>query len=76
MNVTNLGDRQKMYYDNLNNNNDIGFNNNIDIEDNTYFNNNPPFNNSIDYLDSFYNDCLNNKEIHNAVVKKIPKNQI
>lgn len=73
MNVTNSGDRQKMYYDNLNNNNDIGFNNGIDFEDNTYFNNNPTFNNSIDYLDSFYNDCLNNKEIHNAVVKKNTK---
>lgn len=26
--------------------------------------------NSIEYLDHFYNDCLNNRELHKAITKK------
>lgn len=63
--------KQKMYYDNFNNNNDIGFSNDIGFDDNTYYNNNPPFDdNNIEYLDSFYNDCINNKDIHNTIIRK------
>lgn len=38
--------------------NDVGFEENGDID------------NSIEYLDLFYIDCINNREIHNALMKK------
>lgn len=57
------------FYGNNGFNNDVGFGKAVEFDNNIGIRRNDGIDSSIEYLDLFYNDCINNQEQHNAIKK-------